>query len=786
MSEQIYPISNEYNLPDKHINSYGIDLGTTYTLMATVDSSHVNLKESNRIPVKFINIEQESPNIYDSTIVDEKVASIVALVDGKPYVGNNLYHLKGSLGFEYKKNMFYNWKVEMGIDQCPMYPEAVSEKLNMPYKIAGGILNYCRLKHIKDPAKVMENTIITVPASFQVNQRKDTIKAAEFSKIKTSQQMLIDEPNAAFLGYFNRLSEGEKQKWASHVKNKNVLIIDFGGGTCDLSILNVDFIQDKGITIGNKAISRYNDLGGQDIDMVIAEELLYPKFLDQHQLDDQFEIADVQNVILPQLAVYGEQLKIDLCDKLNLKSADKDVETLDLESVSIKLEDCKVEFCSTEYRIEDVGITGSDFKKMFTKMFRGKHYNFKYQDKSITTVSHSISEIIEKSDLTLDDIQFVLYVGGSSFNPFLISMVKEKLSNSISLVSSEPDKLVAEGAAVFSYFYYYHGLSLISPITSDTIGIKLKGNRFHPIIEKGHSLPIKVELPDFKIQSNLTNEIVIPVCVNGVDFSIGEIRCPLNDFYSMEDVVRIESGITADKIFDIKVFINEEFIGEADFDNPFAIGNVTEEELEVLKLQSQMNKARQKGSRAEEKRILHDLIWKHSDAGNKQGSLQCAEEYIKRFDDQDAYVWNMVYCNNSSLGRVKAAKKGLERAVELAPMDTTFIYNYSLLLARDSEEEALDYLINQEEGIRNDEGIRCKIVLLKKECDMECLEEARGIIEHYKSKPYYYSDFDKRILLPGVFRIANEPYSYADPKGTKRRDDEKKFLDTKNQITKNI
>ncbi len=47
----------------------------------------------------------------------------------------------------------------MGVDQYPMYSEAVSEQLNMPYKIAGGILNYCRLKYLGDPAKTLENAI---------------------------------------------------------------------------------------------------------------------------------------------------------------------------------------------------------------------------------------------------------------------------------------------------------------------------------------------------------------------------------------------------------------------------------------------------------------------------------------------------------------------------------------------------------------------------------------------------------------------------------------------------
>ena len=70
-----------------------------------------------------------------------------------------------------------------------MYPDAITPKLNMPFKIAGGILNYIRIQHFKN--ETLNNTIITVPASFQANQRIDVIKAAEMAKIKASDNMLF-------------------------------------------------------------------------------------------------------------------------------------------------------------------------------------------------------------------------------------------------------------------------------------------------------------------------------------------------------------------------------------------------------------------------------------------------------------------------------------------------------------------------------------------------------------------------------------------------------------------
>ncbi|MFO8066955.1 MAG: Hsp70 family protein [Bacteroidales bacterium] len=763
----------------------GIDLGTTYTLMATVDSRDINFSETIKIPVKFVSIPQKSPDKYVPDIHDEKVASILAITpDKKYYVGNNLYYLKGRDGFEYKKNMFYHWKVEMGVERFPMYPDAISEKVNMPYKIAGRILNYCRANFLKRKDEVLENTIVTVPASFQANQRQDVLKACEFGKIKSSPTMLIDEPSAAFIGYFNRLEDSEKQSWANNVRNKNVLVVDFGGGTLDLSILNVDFRKDTGIIIANRAISRYNDLGGQDIDSVIAEEYLFPLLKREYPEVEDIGHYDLQNTLIPQLAVYGEKLKIAICENLSLKVADKDVEEIDYASVNATVEDCVLVYKGETYDMGELSINGKQYKELFLKVFRGKYYNFRLQDKSVTTASHSISEIIEKSNLTLDAINYVLFIGGSSFNPFLVSLVKDKLKKAIALQSSEPDKLVAEGAAVFSYFYYVHKVSLIKPITSDTIGITIKGNRFQPIIEQGTQLPAgPFSLPEFKLQSNMNNEIVVPVCINDVDFPIGEIREKLNRFHDTDGFVTIKANITADKIFDLKVYIDGEYICDASFDNPFSIGKVAENELKVTKAQKELARAKSKADAREEKEALRRLIPLHADVDNNAGVVETAEEYIRRFDDQDSWAWNMLYIGNSHMGKTKAARTALERAIELDPESPVFIYNYSLVIASmEGSAKALSYLQNQPESTKQDESVRCKIVLLKDDCNIECKNEALAIIEDYKSNPDYFNQFVKRVLLPGVFKIAGEKYSYVEPDRSRNDDDEIKYLDRRTEL----
>ena len=230
--------------------------------------------------------------------------------------------------------------------------------------------------------------------------------------------------------------------------------------------------------------------------------------------------------------------------------------------------------------------------------------------------------------------------------------------------------------------------------------------------------------------------------------------------------------------------MNDEFITAGDFDNPFSTGKMTQEELELMQLQRNLNKARYKNDVREEKRLLRELIWKHSDVGNHAGTVATAEEYIKRFDDQDAWVWNMIYSGNLDMGRTTAAEKALLRAIELEPQNPSFVYNYSLLIERKGSREALDYLEKQAEEIRNSGDVKLKIVLLKKDCGIDCKEDAQAIVESYKNKTTYYSAFEKRVLLPGIFRIAGEPYAYVAPNRNRKEEDEKKYLVSRGNLKK--
>lgn len=110
------------------------------------------------------------------------------------------------------------------------------------------------------------SAIITVPASFNSDQRSDTLKAAELAGF--TDVRLLDEPTAAFYYFF------DQQREASYLQGKRaILVFDLGGGTLDVSIIRTSVSENR-FEVDPIGRSRYNNLGGDDIDLDIAVFML--------------------------------------------------------------------------------------------------------------------------------------------------------------------------------------------------------------------------------------------------------------------------------------------------------------------------------------------------------------------------------------------------------------------------------------------------------------------------------------------------------------------------------
>ena len=106
-----------------------------------------------------------------------------------------------------------------------------------------------------------------------------------------SNQSLIDEPNAAFLGYVLRSNIEQNPIFIPEDYFPNVLVFDFGAGTCDVSILEIGK-DNKGLYSKNISISRFEHLGGDNIDNLIAIDVLLPQLFEGSNLTpDDFRIS---------------------------------------------------------------------------------------------------------------------------------------------------------------------------------------------------------------------------------------------------------------------------------------------------------------------------------------------------------------------------------------------------------------------------------------------------------------------------------------------------------------
>ena len=163
---------------------------------------------------------------------------------------------------------------------------------------------------------------MSIPASFESNQRIDLLEALEANDMCVSNSMLIDEPNAAFISYISHDYEAKQIK-LQEGKSPKVLVFDFGAGTCDISILEIA-VGTKGLITRNISISQFQELGGSDIDRFIAGNILLPKRLKQNgKTEDDYTTRQLK-VIVDQLLGIAEKLKIQACKAFHFLLSDKD------------------------------------------------------------------------------------------------------------------------------------------------------------------------------------------------------------------------------------------------------------------------------------------------------------------------------------------------------------------------------------------------------------------------------------------------------------------------------
>jgi molecular chaperone DnaK (HSP70) len=142
----------------------------------------------------------------------------------------------------------------------------------------------------------------------------ETVAAAAHAGFDLLHSQLLDEPVAAFIDF---VATNPSRLSVAAGSNCNLLVFDFGGGTCDIAILSLSRNASGGLAAAQRSISRFHRLGGGDLDAAIVYDVLIPQLLEQNKLAARtFGFAEKRNYLEPALRPIAEGLKVGLCQEL--------------------------------------------------------------------------------------------------------------------------------------------------------------------------------------------------------------------------------------------------------------------------------------------------------------------------------------------------------------------------------------------------------------------------------------------------------------------------------------
>jgi len=414
----------------------GIDLGTTNSAAAVVIGGEPKIIE---------NVEgaRTTPSVVAMSKSGETIIGLLAKRQAVTNPKNTIHGVKRLIGHSFSDPVIQKEKniVSYEIERADNGGVKVKmgDKHYRPEEISAKILQKLKKDVEEKLGEKIEEAVITVPAYFDDSQRQATKDAGEIAGLKV--RRIINEPTAAALAY------GLDKK-----KNEKVVVYDFGGGTFDVSVLEI--ASDSGLeqSIQVKATDGDSHMGGEDIDQEIIK-----------WIGEEFKKESGIDVLKDDLAL--QRLK---------EAAEKAKHEL-----SSAME--------TEINIPFVTSDASGPKHLLMKMNRAKMETLAmpYVEKSITITKRTV----EASGYALKEMDEVILVGGQTRMPLITAKVKELFGKEPNKTIN-PDEVVAIGAAVQAGIFQGDVKDiLLLDVTPLSLGIETLGGVATKIIEKNTTIP---------------------------------------------------------------------------------------------------------------------------------------------------------------------------------------------------------------------------------------------------------------------------------------------------------